>query len=496
MKRASNELFDLIKTLQASESRYFVLYAQRHFTKDTSYLLVFKFIQEMKEYDEAQLINHFKKNSWIKHFAVIKKQLYYTLLDALHQYDEYNNLEQEIKKGIHYATLLLKKGLFQQCKKLLIKYKAQAYELEKHEYVLELIDIEKRLINKAFIYKEDGDAISKIDLEEKQCIEQIYLSGKYWKQSSLIYQQHYQKKISIGHPTKELTQLAENIDFKDLSLAKTTKAKLDFFQINALNSFIHRDTEKAFEYNKQFLQLLDENKKMRILHADRYFSVLNNYLIDSLILRKYEILFNGIQQLREIAKLNEFKHISNIEANVFRLSYSLELNYYVSQQQFEKGKNIIPTIEQGLSKFKNKIIKPSIITMQYLSAYILFFNQDYTACLDKIDEIILDKDAINIKDIYRDARFIQLLCHFELGNHQLVESLIISFQRYLIKEKISFKTYSTIMKYFNAYYKNPYKKNRMSLSAAIELLTTDNKERAVFNNFNYSLWIEKSNFKN
>lgn len=492
MKKHQSELFDLIKTMTPSESRYFLLYAKRHFTKDTHYLTLYLAIQKLSSYDEVALVESLQNPHWIKHISVIKKQLYYTILEALHQFDEYGSLEQEIKKGIHFCALLLKKGLFEQCKKLLLKYKAKAYELEKYESVLELIELEKKLINRAFIHKEDDVAIHEIDAEEKRCLAQIYLSAKYWKQSSLVYKQHYQKKISIGQSNDTLYELVQQEDFSNYNSAKTTKAKLDFLQINALYSFINKDTQQAFEYNKQFLHYLDAHQKMRMLFADRYFSVLNNYLIDSLILRKYDILRNGILQLRAIAKLPEFKHISNIDANVFRLSYTLELNYTVSQQRFKEGLTLLPFIEDGLTKHRSKIVKPSRVTMQYLMAYILFFNKEYARCLDCLDQILNDKDAMAIKDIYRDAKFMQLLCHFECKHFTLVDSLMISFQRFVLKEKMAFKTYSTIMKYFSASIKKPHKDHKSKLQRDLKLLEKEPSEGNVFNNFNYLLWLERA----
>jgi hypothetical protein len=492
MKKHQSELFDLIKTMTPSESRYFLLYAKRHFSKDTHYLTLYLSLQKMSSYDEVALLRSLQNYDWIKHIAVIKNQLYYTILEALHQFDEYGSLVQEIKKGIHFCALLLKKGLFVQCKKLLVKYKAKAYALEKYESVLELIELEKKLINRAFIHEEDDAAIHDIDEEEKRCLAQINLSAKYWKQSSLIYKQHYQKKIGMGQSNEVLHQLVQQEDFSNYERAKTTKAKLDFLQINALYSFTNKDTKQAFEYNKQFLLYLDAHQKMRMLFADRYFSVLNNYLIDSLILRKYDILKNGIVQIREIAKLPEFKHINNIDANVFRLSYTLELNYTVSQLRFEEGLTLLPSIEDGLAKYRSKIVKPSRVTMQYLMAYILFFNQQYARCLDCLDAILNDKDAMVIKDIYRDAKFMQLLCHFEFKHFALVDSLMISFQRFVLKEKMVFKTYSTIMKYFSASIKNPHKDYKSKLQQDLKLLENEPSESNVFNNFNYLLWLARA----
>lgn len=490
VKKSSTDLYELIQSLTSSELRYFTIYASRHFTTTTHYQQLFDFMKNQEEYNEAAIIRHFKKSTWIKDFPVVKKQLYERLLTVLHQFDEYSNIEQEIKKGTHYCMILLKKGLFDQVKKQLKIYKEKAYTLEKYEYLLELIEIEKKLLSKAFLSTVDYTQINQLKIEEENCLEQITLSSKYWVQSSVVYKQHYQKKINIGQSTEELEMLVTQPEFSDFSLAKTAKAKLDFLQINALYAFIHRQPQMAFEYNHTFLQYLDENKIFRTLNADRYFSVFNNYLIDAHLLQQYDLLLAGIQKIRSLTQDAAFKHINNIEANVFRLSYLLELNYIVSQKKFEDGIKLIPIVERGLKKYNQKIIKPSIITMRYLIVYILFFHKDFDACIDQLNTMLNDRDTLKVKDIYRDAKFVEILCHFEIKNYLLVDSLIVSFQRLISKESYPAKTYVAIIKYIHKYIKNPEKANKEKLLKELMQLEKEPTEKSVYNNFDYIYWLQ------
>lgn len=74
-------------------------------------------------------------------------------------------------------------------------------------------------------------------------------------------------------------------EFKEEKQARTLSALLDFHQVKALYNFANLHPEEALKHNEQFLALLDKNPQMRQLHADRYFSVLNNFLIDCLVLK-------------------------------------------------------------------------------------------------------------------------------------------------------------------------------------------------------------------
>ncbi|MBC8047092.1 MAG: hypothetical protein H7Y00_09880 [Fimbriimonadaceae bacterium] len=489
MKKASAELFDLVKSLSKTEKRYFKLYAKRHFPQDNQYLLLFNLIDEQTEYDEKRIAKEFSRNKSLSHFAVVKKQLYENVLDALHRYDEYAHPEQQVRKGIHYCAVLLKKGLFAQCKKQIIKYKALAYKLEKFESIIEIIEIEKRLISRQQFTAHTHAQLEELQKEQNNCLQQIQTANTYWLKSSRIFKMHYEKAIAPGKENTALHELIGEQYFHEPEQATNMRSKLDFLQINALHAFVNADAQKAYTLNAEFLQLLEAKPQFKILYADRYFSVLNNYLIDSLQLQNYDELLNGIKTLRSLTIQTEFKHINNLEANVFRLSYLLEINYFISTKQFAEIINYKNTIEEGLKKHKNKISGPGVITMNYLIAYAFFCNGHFTECLDEINMLLQTKDAETVIDIYMDARMMQLLCHFELHNYQLLESLLISMQRLLTAQNIKQQTYKIILRYLKQYSQKANKPSFISFKKQLQELAADKKEKIAFNNFDYVYWV-------
>lgn len=488
MKSPSNDLFELIRSLSKTEKRYFRIYAARSFPGQNQYTKLFTFIDKQAIYDEKALSAAFSHSKSNAHFAVLKKQLYENILEALHRYDEFAHPEQKVRKGIHYCGILLKKGLFRQCKKQIQKYKLLAYRLEKFEFVVELIEIEKRLIGKQQFTSVSYSQLEQLQSEQNECIQQLRVSGDYWIKSNRIFKMHIEKKIAPGKPNTELEELIMQDQFKEFDKATNFKSKLDYLQINALQAFVSNDIAKAYTLNTTFLALLDENEHLKSLHTDRYFAVLNNYLIDSLILKKHKELKKGIEVLRSLPSKPEFRHINNLEANVFRQSYLLELNYYISSDNYEQALAIIDDVRKGLKKFGDKIARPNIITFRYLMAYTLFCNADYKNCLDEILLILNTREAEKISDIFRDARLLELICHFELGNHLLVESLITSFQRWLTTEKVKYETYKEILRYIKQCIQKIDKPDLVSFRSKLRTLSTRKEEKPVFNNINYNWW--------
>jgi len=490
MKSPSADLHDLVKSLTKPEKRFFKLYATRHLAAGNHYTKLFSLIDKQAVYDEKELTAHFQNRKSSAHFAVVKKQLYENILEALHRFDEFAQPEQKIRKGIHYATLLLKKGLFGQCQKQLKKYKALAYQYEKFENIAELIEIEKRLINKLQFSTISYQQMEQLQQEQDFCLQQLERTGNYWIRSNTIFKMHYEKKIAPGKPNVELNALIEEPQFSDISQATTFKARLDYLQINALHAFVNNQVENAYALNAKFIQLLDEHEHLKLLNADRYFSVLNNYLIDSLVLQKTSELKKGIQTLRHLPTLPEFRHIQNLDANVFRLSYLLEMNYYVSAEKFSDALDCIQPIQTGLRRYADKIAKPNVITLRYLVAYTYFCNRQFNACLDELLVLMHTKDVEQISDIYRDSRMMQLLCHFELGDYLLLDSLITSLQRYLQNHKQQQTTYKVLLRYIKQCIQKPEKPDLSGLARRLKELSGKENEKPVFNNFNYMYWLK------
>ncbi|MEI2674716.1 MAG: hypothetical protein V9F05_11800 [Chitinophagaceae bacterium] len=491
MKNPSNDLFQLIQSLSKSEKRYFKLFATRHFDKDNQYLKLFEAIETQLTYQEALLVPIFSEGKSAAHFAVLKKQLYESLLEALHRFDEFDDVEQQLAKGVHYCTILLKRGLLTQCKKQILRYKQLGYKLEKFELIIELIEIEKRLGAKLQYSGMDENHLQAMHEEQLFCLQQIQLTGLYWLKSAGIYQLHYAKKIIPGKENVILnTTIAEPL-FTQSEAATTFKAKLDQLQIQALHAFVQRDVNAAFNYNAQFLHLMDEHVHLKQIYAERYFSALNNYLIDCLILQRHEDLLSGIITMRQLPLMEEFRHIQHLDANVFRLSYLLEMNYYVGKNDFENALTCANYIQQGIKKYAAYIAKPNIITLNYLCAYTHFCNRNFNACLDVLLNLFAIKESESITDLYCDSKMMQMLCHFELGDILLINSLITAFNRLTTIKKVKTQTYKVVIKYMRQTLRNPDKKTTAGLLTQLQELAEKETEKNTFNNFNYFYWLEK-----
>jgi tetratricopeptide (TPR) repeat protein len=219
-------------------------------------------------------------------------------------------------------------------------------------------------------------------------------------------------------------------------------------------------------------------------------------LIDSLIIGKYDILEEGINRLLKIPKRPEFKSIKNIESRVFRQRYLLLLNWSLRQKEFEKAMEWMPDIENGLEQFGTKIEKHHRITFYYLNAYLCFQNQLYEDALKWNNYILNTKKEDVVKEVFHFARDLNLLIHYELGNYDLLESLLQSTPQYLRSRRPIYTTEKALFRVLGKLLKSIDNREKQTIihqfRIEINQLAENPKEKRVFNFLDLRFWPSNS----
>ncbi|MDB5282516.1 MAG: hypothetical protein JWO06_1591 [Bacteroidota bacterium] len=84
MKTPSPDLFQLIKSMNGQERKYFKQYAAKYSeSRNSAYMLLFDAIDEQKSYDEEKIKKQFAGHDFVKQLSVAKNYLFEKLLDSL-----------------------------------------------------------------------------------------------------------------------------------------------------------------------------------------------------------------------------------------------------------------------------------------------------------------------------------------------------------------------------------------------------------------------------
>ena len=366
--KPSTELFSLIKSLTKSEKRFFKLNSSLQ-SGDKNYLKIFDFIEKQKKYDEEELKDHFKNETFIKHLPSEKNHLYKLLLKSLRAYYSDRNISSQLKQEIKNVEILYKKALYKECNKFVKRAKALARKYEKFYYWFELINWEKRLLEEAYesgVFNKDLD---KLIEEETEVIEKLRNLAEY----QILYSKinYIFRSGGFTRNEKEREVVAGIADYhliKGKNTALSTRATTICYYIKGLCAASIRDYEDALINFKKAKSVLESKPHIKDDLQTRYIYTLNFLMhcyIDSYKFEQAEDVVNQLKALRNDKAYNSL----DSSVRLFTSIYIGEMQLYNRQGDFKRTLELVPEIKQGIELYGDKINKEKILLFTYNTAY-------------------------------------------------------------------------------------------------------------------------------
>ena len=487
MKRPSTDLAALIHSLSASEKRHFKVHTPY---SESQYLKLFDLILLNKPYDEAKLLERMQAQGVTLHLPVAKRQLYFLLLSDLVNTQK-EKVDFTLRREIHFVQVLLERGFVQQAKKLLQRNKKRAQQFELYRLLLEYLELEKRLLGNRGSEQE----IDQIYQLEQDSFEKLHNESQYWYLSTQIGRLQWQYQRLQGETQKQaLENLGQHPLLQAVESAQSLQSKIYYYRAKSTYYFTLGKPEEAYQLNEELLKLIESSDYYQKQFPETYLLTFNNFLIDSLLLKKFDALQAGLEKLTSLHKAPALRGIKNLKARTFRQRFMLEVNWYLATGAIKKGVDRIPAIEAGLKQFGEKIEKPHRITLRYLAAYLLFLDKNYNGAQYWLLELLREREDV-VQEIFRYARLLNLLVHFELENWEHLSSLILSIRRY-IKQRGDLSTIEQkLMRYLQKYPNLPDAKEQQLLTQAfladLEGLKAKPEARRFFNYIDLKQWLNQ-----
>ena len=491
MKTVSLELFQLIKSLTKQEKRYFKLFAARHVIgKENKYVLLFDAMDKQEVYNESKIKKKFAGQVFIKQIHVTKNYLYKLILNSLRQYHE-SNSEDPFPVLMRNAQLLFKKGLIQQSEKILDKAFKAALENERFLQVLEVYRWKHHIIHNQNDLK-GLETYVNVDFQKEIEILEIYrnylefqlLQNKifipYWKRGG----------IRKAEEKEAYSKLFEDPLYQNLDNAKSFNARMFYHNARFLYYFQIAEWEKCLEHMQEqvlMFEELDPAQRKGDKEANYISSLINLYIIQKQLHRYQEGLLN-LRKLRMIPTSS-----STLKSRLFTRSYNLEIDLYISTGQFRKGVSNLRSFISELADYEKQIQSQHRIGLYYNLAYLNFGAGKYDKSLDWVNRLLDEPDLKTREDLYSFGRILNLFIHYELGNDQLLEYIVKSTYRFLLKRKRLYKAESIVLKFLKKYptftdrqIMNGFREMHTELSS----LTKNEFEARAFEYFDFLSWLE------
>lgn len=424
MKKKNSRLFTLVHSLSSKEKRFYIRHAQRQKKGENHlYLSLFRAVDEQKEYDEAALKDKFVGTSFGKSLAFPKSHLYDQILRALQVYHYEKNLPTLFRSELEKIELLMGRGFPDQALRILKKSLLRAIRYEKALEVLQLLRWKRRITLRL-----QGGAYSE-EIKEIAAIEQDW--QRAFEQEQLAIDLHdrlyarFQEKRRVGGVSnaaeikgikKSIDTLLEAEDLRFGAKAACYRASAHFYHMG-------EDFKGVHDAYRAEIHLWEAHPHQIEADPLRFVRAFGQWLSSKALIKDYAELLAEIERLRGYQQFD-----SQGRAEVFQLTYNLELFYYLNAGKMKEAMALSGDIDMGLQTHEKQLLPSAVLGFYYNLAVVHWLGKEPGKSLRWTHKILHAGTGEVRRDIRDFAPLLEKLLHFELGNAEVLESWFRAFE--------------------------------------------------------------------
>jgi len=496
--KASTELFRLIKSLSKSEKRFFKLMSALQ-SGEKNYIKLFDAIEKQSEYDEEAIKKLFSNNTFIRHLPSEKNHLYKLVLKSLRLFYSENSISAILAENIQSIEILYNKALYAECGKLVKKAKKLAAAHERFYYQFELIKWEKMLLEEEFQSGNFDQDLNALVAEEQTVIQKLRNLAEYQILYSKINYVFRQGGYVRNHLEREIVnEIVSHELIKGKNTALSKRAAATCYYIKGLCAITSNEVEESFQHFTRVVKIFEENPNLIQDIPKQYIKSLGNLFYYYIRIGDYERLFALIKKMRSLEDQPGFNRV-DLRIRIFISTNYFEMLAYDKLGDFEKAIDMMEKVKHQLKQFDERTAKEDEVLFEHLFANVFFGAGRYREALRQLNGVLNDTETNLRQDIYSFSRLFSLLIHYELQNHDLLDYLTKSTERYFIKRRktqdLGYEFELAFIKHFKLLIKSSknIKKTQDVLSemlAELKDILRDNNEIVALEYFDYITWID------
>lgn len=430
--RSTDDLFQLIHSLQKAEKRNFKLYIKRNSSnEDLKIVQLFDALDKMSHYDDALILRRvpaIKKQQ----LSNIKAHLYKEVLASMRLLSNSENIDIQLHEQLDYARLLYNKGLYLQSLKILERIKELAKAYNQDSFLIQIISLEKKIETLHITRSMEGRA-------EQLTAEANEINEKRRTITSLsnLALQLYSWYIKNGHARNEEDEIGVKRFFQE-SLPPDAAPQTGFYERLYLYqsycwfAFIRQDFLMYYRYTQKWVDIFSEEPQMIQVETGHYIKGVHNLLNAHFDLRNFEKFESVLAGFKEFVESDIVLRNENNRIQTFVYYTTARINQHFMVGTFKEGLSLVPQIEEKLEEYGLFIDRHRVLVFYYKIASLYFGSGDYAKCIDYLQKIINWKVDLR-NDLQCYARLLHLLAHYELGNDDIIEYLVRSVYRFMAK---------------------------------------------------------------
>lgn len=256
-KPKSTDLQILLFSLSRSEKRYITLELQK-LGSDLKIQQLFEAYTVQQLPDDTAVLENYPQLK-AEQFSNLKAHLYHKTLHFLREFHMHRSNDIQTLECIDHAQLLLDRGLYQQCTKVLIKAKRLVSQNDNLELNLEILKLQKQV----FAQGVGGESQQKVNdiIQEVQDVTQkisninllsnIQVRLNYWYvKRGFVRKEAYSDEIA-----QYINDHLPTYDEATLSFHE----RLQLYEVYVTYYLFTQNFEDAFNYTQRWVSLFDEH---------------------------------------------------------------------------------------------------------------------------------------------------------------------------------------------------------------------------------------------
>jgi hypothetical protein len=489
--KTSEDLFVLIKSLTKTEKRHFKLFSGSA-SGEKKYLQLFDAISEQEQYDEAAILDQFENEKFVKNFSVAKAYLFESILNSLEVFHSDKTFDGQLRKQINHIKILASKKQYGLCLKLISKAKKLASDFDYYTYAYELSTIEESVMQSLNEIKWLEENYERIYREEDKILEKLKNFQNYRKQSTKSVARGTKQGRSRDLDTvKRYDALKKPKLLLDPSKALSDRALITYYFLNGTYHYFRNDNSGSLGYFLELKKFIESKPHYPKLYFHPYLYSLNNIISVGMGILRFEEMLETLDALKNI------KYDSPAENASIQLRYYIQLTHIlIYYGRYAEAFESIPEIETWFkNNSRNELHKAHKLTLLLNISIIYFTAGNYKICLSYLNRMLNTEAKDMAYDTYGFVRLLNLIVHFELGNHDLLPSITRSTYRYFYKHKRLYKFETMVLDFIRTKaIRMNTKEERIiafrELKAEFKKIIKDPLEKNALEYFDFESWLE------
>lgn len=446
MKQPSDELFQLIKSLDRHEKRFFKMYASRR-KEDSQHVRLFEAIDKQDIYDERKLLKEFGEQDLEKTIKYAKRDLFKVIMTSLEYYHEEDSLKNRLAKKLHQVRILMDKNLTSAASRILNEAEGLAREGELYPHMFEILTMKSLLCRR----KEEIGKWQ--EMLKAGALPHIELLDKYREQLRF---QHYELEVTYYLSTgeyqasKELHKRLESL-LVEITASPPKNAdiltNLEYHKLCFLLNAMLRKWEVAYHFQRKFIELFEQQPDLNE-QASHYLTHLYNYALTCVFFNNFTEVVKTWEKAKSFEEILPTKlNTRGVQERLLTIQIAVVAALSTSCLFDDALKMAREIYDSAHFHLLGTPIKKSLI---FTLGSVNFITGNHKEALTWVNKIVNapEYNAEIRQDIDLSAVILNILIHYELRNYDLAESLVKSALRSSAKEEDENKLFRHFLKFF------------------------------------------------